>query len=70
MEIPVRGMNFILSCPVKSRFYTISTPGMSKKTMSYKNTDINDILIKASSLNDFYSTNIVCSYPLLLVSIE
>ena len=27
------------------------------------NTDINDILIKASSLNDFYSTNIFSIYP-------
>ena len=28
-----------------------------------KNTDINDILIKASSLNDFYSTNIFSIFP-------
>lgn len=28
-----------------------------------KNTDIDDILIKASSLNDFYSTNIFSIYP-------
>lgn len=28
-----------------------------------KNTDINDILIKCSSLNDFYSTNIFSIFP-------
>ena len=28
-----------------------------------KNTDINDILIKASALNDFYSTNIFSIFP-------
>ncbi len=32
------------------------------KTYPY-NTDINDILIKASSLNDFYSTNIFSIFP-------
>ena len=30
---------------------------------SPQNTDINDILIKASSLNDFYSTNIFSIFP-------
>lgn len=29
------------------------------------NTDINDILIKSSALNDFYSTNIFSIFPVI-----
>ena len=45
--------------------YVLQENALNKLVMEVypKNTDINDILIKCSSLNDFYSTNIFSIFP-------
>lgn len=45
--------------------YVLQENALNKLFMEVypKNTDINDILIKCSSLNDFYSTNIFSIFP-------